>query len=239
MVSATTGADPASVPGATFRAWIPSITGRLSFSQIGQIGNHPCDNSEYDRSSSGCSLRCIEIRTSKIDDSIFKWKSVLNKIFGVNTVFRLDANAPVIGVFQPFLKGKIQCFVVSSYKNSITPSFLDEQSPAFTVSFCLHRSGNLCLFGLKLGPKIAPIDSENIHRLTKYFIAQSYYFLKDAIHRHRHHNSGDDTFIEALLGEPGWQSRIAFQLMKRVIRRPIDRNLEAIIYLRKQNNAIR
>jgi len=226
----------------SFSAWVPSITGRLSFSQIGEIVRPRADYINYDNQSHDCTVRCVEIRTRRLDDSVFQLRSLQSRILGVNIVFEMDAISKTVGTNKPFLSGVVNCYVGRARRWNLQND-LSGVEPAFQIQFCLSRAGLIKLFKLKLGQKLRETESQEI--LYKYFVAQSYFFIKDMVHRHRHHGAEDDTFIEIQPSREGWKKMIAFQLSKRIIRRPVNLNLDSyqsaigiLAYLRAYQAAI-
>lgn len=228
-----------------FKGWIPSVTGRLSFSQIGQVTSSRLHNSDYEQSNDGCYLYCYEIRTAKIDDSIFKFKSILKRLFGVNVVFELTGKSEFINHNQPKLIGKVNCYILNKHRWAITPGMLQEHKPTFGLSFVIERNGIVKLHNLIIDNNNLDFEGYDNKHLVKEFVSQCYFFLKDMIHRHRHHSGGHDTFIEPQFDMEGWENKIAYQLGKRIIRRPINGNVESyqstlgiIAYLRAFQNAV-
>jgi len=98
---------------------------------------------------------------------------------------------------------------------------LGDQDALFIVKFKLQRSGEARFYKLIFSDHV--IEANNFEEAERsYFYVQSYIFLKDMVHRHRHHNAEDDTFVEMRRCVGDWRRNIAFQLMKRVIRRPVS-----------------
>lgn len=205
----------------SYRAWIPSITGKLSFSQIGRLCPAPVDyvTSGYDQD--GCRVKCLQDRTIISSDSIFCWKGWLNSKIGTKLVYELDGFARFKGSTAPTLFGTIRCHSIGALDGQkISSGELFDNSGLFTIRFILRRSGYVRLFGFESTENLE--DGDQLSEADRYYLyAQSYMFLKDMVHRHRHHNPSDDTFVEMQKSISGWKDRIAFQLMKRVIRRPI------------------
>lgn len=137
-------------------------------------------------------------------------------------IFELDSFARFKGLEAPTLFGTIRCHAGKS--SDVNPKLgeqLRNNEAVFTVRFVLRRSGYARLFGFEASPIFS--NAKELSETDKaYFYAQSYIFLKDMVHRHRHHSDADDTFVEMQNSSPGWKKRIAYQLMKRVIRRPIN-----------------
>lgn len=206
----------------TYRAWVPCITGKLAFSQIGRLCDPPTHFVKSLNTNDGCAVFCLQDRTSILDDSLFGWKGKIRKLFGVRIVFELDSFARFKGLEAPTLAGTIRC--LAGKYSDIAPENgekLREKEELFKVRFVLRRSGYARLFGFETNP-IFSNGADLSEEEKVYFYAQSYIFLKDMVHRHRHHSAGDDTFVEMQSSSAGWKRRIAYQLMKRVIRRPIS-----------------
>lgn len=205
----------------SYRAWIPSITGKLSFSQIGRLCPSPIAFVESGYSNDGCRVKCLQDRTVLSSDSIFRWKGRLNSIIGTKLVYELDGLARFKGNKAPTLFGTIRCHSVGALdRERIKSGDLFDEQGLFTIRFILRRSGYMRLFGFQSTEMLEGGDTLS-EQDKSYLIAQSYMFLKDMVHRHRHHNPADDTFVEMQRSSKGWKDRIAYQLMKRVIRRPI------------------
>ena len=211
----------------TFVGWVPSVTGRLSFSQIGNLSDSGVSFAEayYDEYSGY--VFCIQDRTKILDDSIYGIFSAVSKLFNARTVFELDAIAPAVGDEFPELIGTIRCHGGRTItKASLTDKSILSEKELFKVRFKLKRCGQVRLFGIEFTDLVL-----NYGKFTtsdkSYLYAQCYIFLKDMVHRHRHHDSADDTFVEMRRYNRGWKKGIAFQLMRRIIKRPIKNDPES------------
>ena len=206
----------------TYRAWVPSITGKLSFTQIGKIGIPKALRAECSLYNDVWRFDCAEIRTKKLDDSIFQLRSREARKRHKNVVFALKANSKKVGDNYPFLKGELYCFIGTFTPSDVKNGKHWDVAPAFTVGFVLARSGKLTLTKMNIGKRLVHAVSQDTTKATNYLFKQSYFFLKDMVHRHRHHNPSDDTFIDCSIGKVGYGKHIAYQLAKRLIRRPIQ-----------------
>ena len=168
-----------------------------------------------------CFVECAEIRTKKLDDSIYQIRSLAARRNDKNVVFALVATARRIGATQPFLRGKVYCYIGEFSAKAVKAGEYWNHSPAFSVSFILSRSGRLTLNNMVVGQRLRSTVNNNLYEATDYLFKQSYFFIKDMVHRHRHHHGADDTFIECSVGSNGYKNTIAYQLAKRLIRRPI------------------
>lgn len=207
----------------SFRAWVPCITGNLSFSQIGRIGFPKATRSIHTNFDDCCYVDCAEIRTSRLDDSLFMLRSRPARKAHKNVVFSLIGSARKLSNNQPYLRGTVFCHIGHYTPGDVKDGTHRYKQYAFKCDFILSRSGKLTLCNMNIGPRLRQSVSQNGTLAVEYLFRQTYFFIKDMVHRHRHHRVTDDTFIECSLGASGYTNRIAYQLAKRVIRRPIDK----------------
>lgn len=210
-----------------FIGWVPSITGRLSYSQIGKIGFPKANFSAFEDGPTCSTIRCAEIRTKRLDDSIFQLYSLASRLNGINTVFEVDAIAVSINDDKPRLTGKINCYTGKIRKSEVVCDNYRNGNRAFEISFCLNRAGLLVMYDLTLGASFANAARANARAINlKHLVDESYFFLKDMVHRHRHHHHYDDTFLRPIPYKANGLNAVAYQLGRRVIRRPINKNLD-------------
>jgi len=130
----------------------------------------------------------------------------------------------MVGDSQPFLRGRIYCHIGEYSEESVREGEQWDELPSLTVDFVLSRTGRVCFRRLVLDERLQNQVNENGAAAIDYLFKQSYFFLKDMVHRHRHHRHSDDTFIECFVGGEGYKKNIAYQLGKRLIRRPIEKD---------------
>lgn len=171
-----------------------------------------------------CFVECAEIRTKRLDDSVFQLRSRSARKANKNVVFSMAATARSVSKSQPYLRGTICCHIGEYSNESVKKGYQWRDAPAFKVSFVLSRTGKLTLQKLILGDRLKAAVAKNGDAAIDYLFKQSYFFLKDMVHRHRHHRNTDDTFIECTRGGEGYKKVIAYQLGKRLIRRPIEKD---------------
>ena len=210
-----------------YKAWVPSVTGKLSFSQIGRLGKQACDFPKYSPSELGCKLHCISDRTEKCDDSIFKLRSLLRKFGGHRAIFEIEALAPSIDGDQPVLTGFVRCYIEKPRRKIQWPQILKESQPRYWAKFCLKRDGELDIFDFRIDLNRVKISENDAPLLQGHLVPQLYFYIKDTVHRHRHHAPEDDTFIEPTNDVGRWKELVTYQLGKRVIKRPIDGTLDS------------
>ena len=114
---------------------------------------------------------------------------------------------------------------------------LDSSNFLHSVDFKLRLCGE-CFFGNfeKSSDLEYDIGTEVFKRDV---ISQAYMFVRDMAHRHKHHHYSEDTFIDTKTNEEGWHRKIAFDLARQAIKKPLakvpssyDDALGIISYLR-------
>ena len=241
-----------------YKSWVPSVTGRLSFSHIGQ------SNSKFPTYTTNVQdqdiqyLICYQER--ELSDASFLFSllqkiPVLGKRYLTESLFvclartRTDEN----GQKHEILAGRL--FIVSSQqeiddaikattssqrnlrqtivskeglrKFQIDYDALEEELFRYcseSVSFELRRTGETLVRYDPTKPKSdnAPqIPTEMAReRYTHMISAQLYFFLKDIVHRHQHHDDKTDTILDihyAGVDDISWRREILYQLYRKVI----------------------
>lgn len=199
-------------------------------------------------------IQIVETRSLRQDDSLFKdvkalLPSGLSPFNMRDTYYSMSAMRTYDENGVPQLTGVISCWYgriefseLNRYRNN-TPSH-DEFVSILSGSHFLHsvdfklRLCGECFFGnYEQSPKLVHnISDEDFMRDV---ISQAYMFLRDMAHRHKHHHYSEDTFIDTKKNEDGWHRKIAFDLARQAIKKPLpkvpssyDDALGIISYLR-------
>ena len=204
----------------SYKAWIPTNTGMLSFSQAGKQYHNKKNLYVKNCVVRDCrKIFCIEKRTLKLDDSVFKFLTKFQtRTKDEETYFSLRADSKNRNANAHYLTGVISC----KYGYVDIEEFIgmyDEAHPVFRVKFCLTREGRCKIYDFKGAPNLeAEGDNEG---MQEYLCSQAYMFLRDMLHRHKHHHHSSDTFIDIKPNDRRWKKLIAYDLGKHVIKQPI------------------
>ena len=207
-----------------FRAWVPNKTGLLSFSQIGALSAYAnADCNEPSVAADGCYFYCVERRTTKLDDSVFNIADFLGRVSKKKKeiFFVLDAICETKSPSSDTLKGTIHCKYGDPKSTVKTRKDTSVLTQVFSVSFSLHRNGT-CEFSKQKLEKNVRTSYSGPAPLAEYLTSQSYMFLRDMVHRHKHHDPKSDTFLDIKSNNKHWPYEIAYNLGKMVIKQPIS-----------------
>ena len=214
--------------------WVPNKTGAISFTQIGtQCGQKLLfeDTSETAR---GCNVVSIQNRTLKLDDSLFDIRTRFqNSLLGKeDTFFMLSAECRRRRTSSDCLTGKISCrFGKADWRD--IEQFVEDTELVFEVTFRLKRNG-MCGFR-----NVSISDDDIIYVggrefLEEYLVSQAYMFLRDMVHRHKHHDPKSDTFLDIKTASENRspisaiKNQITYSLGKMVITQPLKYEPETI-----------
>ena len=222
-----------------YAGWVPCIAGSLSFTRIGRqyvnarhlfILNQHVESDHY--------IQIVECRTIRQDDSLFKdVKAILPS--GVSpfnmrdTYYAMSATRTYDNDGVPQLTGEISCWYgnvefsrLEEYRKK-EPShdeFLSNLNQAHflhSVDFKLRLCGE-CFFGnYTEAPNLKHDIAADVFQRD--IISQAYMFLRDMAHRHKHHHYSEDTFIDTKKNVDGWHRKIAFDLARQAIKKPLSK----------------
>lgn len=218
--------------------WVPTITGRLSFSTIG-LGSYP---SACSRSGEGSEFVLMQRRDlldvivpfgNSTDVGKFFRELIANKIFGVSGRFLFVMSAKVeasgeacegqIHVFPEVKARQAKRELNFHFKSGNPPSEVNQcidknlSAACYRCNFRLERQGKLKLF-YACGFPGSP-DGE----LPMLLANQAFYFVKDVAHVHQHHDPTHDAITEVTATsndnpDRTWVSETMFSLYRAIIR---------------------
>lgn len=230
--------------------WVPNKTGAISFTQIGSQCGLDLLYDKVRETPDACHVVCVQNRTLKLDDSLFDWRSRLNNslLNKEDTNFILSAQCRKRIGSSPHLTGRIICKFGKIRKDSIDRD-LTQNEQVFEVTFRLKRNGMCGLTNLVVSENTTYHGEDHEH-FKEYLISQSYMFLRDMVHRHKHHDPKSDTFLDIrkATNEPGamtsLKKHISYNLGKMVIKQPtksepdtIQNSLGILAYLSSYQNS--
>ena len=196
------------------------MSGRLSFSVAGRFS--PETTRSYYRHQSHIGLHCCQRRN--LSDGIFTRPSALRFISSIlnsrteDLYFELFGRSAKEddGTFQA-LSGAISIRIRSSLADT---SRFNAKDQIFACSYKLQRDGTCQFFAPKLSPNVVWNEGSSTSETTAYLMSQCYMFLKDMLHRHKHHFYTTDTIISLhpRHGPLSWKSRICYDLMRYVVK---------------------
>lgn len=204
-----------------YRGWVPNKTGKLSFSQIGKQNpediifykKHDCEQS--------CNYFIAQNRSFKLDDSIFNVYSRFGSTFAnaEDIIFVISATCKKKPVSSDNLIGQVWV-KYGKIKGNNFQSEIGDCDKVFSANFIVKRDGACKVSGLNFGDTII-YDGEYSH-VEEWAASQTYMFLKDILHRHKHHPKSSDTFLDirtVAQGQP-WKRHVAYNLGKMAIKSP-------------------
>lgn len=204
-----------------YRGWIPNKTGKLSFSQIGKqnpqniIYSAERDCNEY------CSYLVAQNRLFKLDDTATNYYSKYLRPLNLveDVTFVITAKCRKRPVSSDFLVGEVWCMLGNINQENFLAD-IGSSEKVFSARYVVTRSGLCKIHRVNFGPDInfngEPTDAE------EWIASQTYMFLKDILHRHKHHPDSSDTFIDIKSVRDGekWIRYVAYNLGKMAIKGP-------------------
>lgn len=252
------------MPLRVFKAWIPTVTGALSFSAFGEA-SHPPRAISVNRADARHRY-LVSYQRRDTSDVLLPFRRLLGpRLFYTHGDFWflcIGKSVPGENADQEFFEGRLFLFcekqvwrgnaehrvrhlqdILSAYdsrkvKKPIGQYFdtrygfaLEDLSPisSFYCDFSLTRSGNLTL-SVNLpdltsgswadGPFSA--DSEERHHQVSRVMSQMFFFLRDILHRHQHHDPQTDTIVDVReaydTDDLSWRQHTLFGLYRHIIR---------------------
>ena len=204
-----------------YRCWVPNKTGKLSFSQIGKQNpdgiiyrkNHDCKT--------GCVYLVAQDRSFILDDSLFSlYSRFARPLMGVkDTIFILSGDCEKKPVSSDTLIGQIWC----KYGRINGKNFQNDIGgcdKVFSAKYKLFRNGECKITCVLIGENIT-FKGEYKH-VEEWIASQCYMFLKDILHRHKHHPKSSDTFLDIKIWQRDdpWKKYIAYSLGNMAIKTP-------------------
>lgn len=219
-----------------YTGWVPTNTGALSFSSIGYQYKFSNRIFGYNKTlDDDLNVYVVEPRKLRQDDSFYA--GVVSMLptgaqifYNNDTHFVLHAvcenqcnrNSPLRGVIK-CVSGDLQYEDLESARGSaeFDALFDDEINKAtliFSVEFLLERTGQVTFENFLQSENLSLYDpNEEFDKSATY---QSYMFLRDMAHRHKHHHHGDDKFLGLKASTEDWKDSVAFDLGRQIIRQP-------------------
>jgi len=204
----------------SFCGWIPCVSSRLSFSVAGRFTRDTLRN--YYRDDNRLGLYCGQKRnlsdakltrsTSWVAPVLESFSSGKEKLY---FEFFAHSKKGQSGTFKK-LRGTI---LVSVEKPSFPYGF-QERNKIFSVDCTLFRNGFCYFSSPQIGSNTKWNEGSTEANVKEYMTAQTYMFLRDLLHRHKHHDGSTDTIIDIYkpTQQPHWKLRLKFDLMRYVIK---------------------
>lgn len=185
-----------------------------------------------------------------LDDSLFDMRTRFqNSLLGKeDTFFILSADCRKREGSSDCLTGKISCRFGNISEENVH-NFSAFTDPIFEITFRLKRNG-ICGFGEASISDDILIYSGPKEFFQEYLASQAYMFLRDMVHRHKHHDPKSDTFLDLnkITQEQktptAIKKRVSYNLGKMVITQPqkdepetIQNSLGILAYLTSFQNS--
>lgn len=250
----------------TYKGWIPNVLGNLSFKLIGHSGHPFPFISTVDENKDKLSLCCIQKRIPNdyqiplpIAGKLYLYISTLVARFlkkeNIESTYVMLSSGQhdktgtvqtISGTIYHILKktqsAQKKAFNETlSYEDSTNDkafiNFLEEEA-FFICDININRQGICELTARKTDESKYSSDPEENKATIKALIDQSYYFIKDAFHSHKHHNHSEDSLISTHLVDnspDSWSDKTLKNLYRYILhqRSLLDRKLLGIFsYIR-------
>lgn len=148
-----------------------------------------------------------------------------------------------------YLTGKISCRFGNVNAKNID-NFTASTEHVFEVTFRLKRNGMCGFKNIVISDSLITFEGARKH-FEEYLVSQSYMFLRDMVHRHKHHDPKSDTFLDlkTVTHNPrpltAIKNSISYDLGKMVITQPlkdepetIQNSLGILAYLNSFQNSV-
>lgn len=200
--------------------WIPCVSGRLSFSVCGKF----CEtiDRKYYRHGKILGLYCSQNRNLR--DGIFSRPGHLNFLASVLTSRTEDLYFEFLGssfkcnngTFTE-VNGAVSIRIGSPIHMSDSINYEDQ---IFSVKFHLKRNGECTFFSSLISENVTWDADSNTKEVAQYLTSQCYMFVRDLMHRHRHHEATSDTIIKihSRHGKLSWRLKVCYDLMRYVVK---------------------
>lgn len=233
-----------------FRSWIPTVTGNLSFSAIGQTfwPRRCLSLNRIERESIGLFLQrryLLDVvfpipifgSEDRVKDYFFRLTASLSGKFFfacyINEILEKDGDKFALeGVVFPFLgigEGKDAAKKVrkcirkwiphtSGAKEDIeaTVNRVKGSSP-LVCHFQLNRNGLIKIwFDDSDIQEIKDLEALN-QKDINYLVEQTFFFLRDIVHNHQHHDAANDTVVRLHREGSDWKQQVYYDLFRKVI----------------------
>lgn len=204
-----------------YRGWIPNKTGKLSFSQIGKQSPNNVIFETESECNNNCSYLVAQNRLFKLDDTALNYYSrylrPLNLVEDV--IFTISAKSRKRRKNSDYLIGQVWCKLGNVNEDTFLNN-IGSCEKVFSASYVVHRKGACKIHNVEFGPDINFNGPESDAK--EWIASQTYMFLKDILHRHKHHPESSDTFIDLKAVSDGshWKRYVAYNLGKMAIKGP-------------------
>ena len=242
----------------TYKAWVPTVSGRLSFDVIGG-GVDPRYSAFANVADKNERFFVCHQRRVLLDGTLPAKEFFSKLLFNLDGRFYflcIGESSNSIKVRDDYLKGKILIFNENAWLSGVQDGvtefrkkllgFNKLSSPGslwqhvrshqeallkelpekswFYADFALARTG-IVTFGLEDDPVLAPnapeFPEDKKPKMEHIVCAQLYFFLKDIIHTHQHHDPTTDTMLDIHLLEDEddytWRSETLRLLYRKVL----------------------
>ncbi len=236
-----------------YKAWIPNVTGRLSFSHIGPLNNHKRNLSKNLTHSNGVDLVCIDTRNSSDTSMVLgKWlKKRIDNLLKKQGEYVFLA----IGFSDPQfeeLKGHVFKFTLKNWEAN-AKSIANDEAIGFPKNedevadyrsrsieivaklkrLCGYNGNHYADFSLsRPGELTIEFDETSYHFETSFDdVASSIFrFFREVCHTHQHHTDRNDVILDVYAEESNstnWSHEALYSMMRYVIMAKRSRNLES------------
>ena len=211
----------------TYKGWIPNVLGNLSFKLIGHSGHPFPFTSSVKEDKDKLLLYCIQKRIPNdyqipvpVSGKLYLYiSSFIARLFrkeNIESAYIMLSSGQhdetgtvqtISGTIYHILKktqsAQKKSFntILSHKKNSDDNKFKEllEQEAFFICDISINRQGICELTARKADESKYSSDPVENKKTIKALIDQSYYFIKDAFHSHKHHNHSEDSLISTHL----------------------------------------
>lgn len=221
-----------------FRGWIPTVTGNLSFSTIGN-GRYPPKRFKLFREFDGSSRFTVVAQEQRTSDALFgRFGEFLNSLKGrvSRFVFVYLGTCTERDSYKS-IRGPVFIMTLGAFR-TIEPELEELKSKSTLDDFAEHfskvinqlddNSGVLAKCGsdlLRNGQHTIAFASNS--NQVELLASQVHFFLRDICHMHQHHEPTSDTILDVYPVSKGplyWKKETAYALFRWIIQRKRTRS---------------
>ena len=203
-----------------FWGWIPCLNGRLSFSILGGFLRESPSKEIKSFTENGFLCKTqrnlrdgifsrnqnsfLALKASKLDTKTNDLEFCFSGSSSITRDIKLDR-----------LNGQIHIKCIEQ----IQKDALNSQNLIFTTDVTVFRNGRCRFENGIIGDNVIWSDASEKEVVIEYLTSQSYMFVRDVFHRHKHHTASSDTIIDIYAeNNKDWESHICFDLSRYVIK---------------------